>query len=63
MIEIMDVKAGTVIKNKRTGREFILGDYASDVARELVSTSYYGWVDYINRNTQDEYEIVEEISE
>lgn len=55
----MDMPVGTKIRNKRSGLIYILGKYVNDVARELMSASYFA-VDYINKNTQCDYEVVEE---
>lgn len=57
-MNIMEMENGTKIRNKRSGIVFVLGDYVNDVAREIYNTKYCGAVDYINANTQDEYEVV-----
>ena len=57
-MNIMEMESGTKIKNKRSGVIFVLGDYVNDVAREIYNTKYCGAVDYINANTQGEYEVV-----
>ena len=58
MNEIMYMKNGTVIKNKRSGIRWVLGDFVNDVSRELTSEDYFA-IDYVNKNTQDEYEFCE----
>ncbi len=58
-MDIMSAKTGTRIRHKRTGATYVLGDYVNGVARELRSCSYLS-TDYINRNTQEGYEIIEE---
>lgn len=60
--EIMDMPSGTKIKNKFSGRVFLLGDYVNDVARELCNLSYVGMGDYINKNSQKDYEVIYEES-
>lgn len=56
MNEIMYMKNGTVIKNKRSGIRWVLGDFVNDASRELTSEDYFA-IDYVNKNTQDEYEV------
>ena len=58
-MNIMEMNNGTMIRNKRSGRTFKLGNYVNDIARELCDPGYIGCVDYINKNTQDEYEVVQ----
>ena len=55
--DIMEMKNGTMIKSIRSGSIYFLNDYVNDVAREIVSKKY-GIKDYINKNTQSEYEVV-----
>lgn len=59
-MNIMEMKSGTVIKNKRSGSEYVLGDYVNNVARQLTMNGMCGAlaVDYINKNTQDDYEVI-----
>ncbi|MEZ3438620.1 MAG: hypothetical protein K1W18_07050 [Oscillospiraceae bacterium] len=61
MVNIMEMETGTVIKNKRSGAEYILGDFVNDVARELKKDGTAGAlaVSYINQNTQKDYEVSE----
>lgn len=58
-MDIMSMKSGTKIKNVKSGLVYVLGDYVNDVARELCNEVYMGIGDYINKNTQCDYEIVE----
>ena len=55
-MDIMNAKIGTIIRHKRTGATYVLGDYVNGVARELCNCNYLS-TDYINRNTQEDYEI------
>lgn len=61
MANIMEMETGTVIKNKRSGAEYVLGDFVNDVAREIRMRGIAGTfaVSYINQNTQEDYEVVE----
>lgn len=61
MANIMNMKNGTRIRNKQGGTIFILGDYepVNKVARKIWWEKYPGEYNYINENTQDEYEVVE----
>lgn len=60
-MDIMNMKSGVLIKNKRNGSTYILGEYVNEVARELKLLGSIGnfAIDYINTNTQEEYEIVD----
>lgn len=60
-MSIMEMKTGTLIRNKRNGVEYVLGDFVNDVAREITMRGVIGGlaVDYINKNTQEDYEVVE----
>lgn len=58
MMDIMDMKTGTKIRNIRSGCVYTLGDYVNDVARELCNEDYVGIGDYINKNTQCDYEVL-----
>lgn len=57
-MKIMDMPLGTLIKNKRSGLTYILGEYVNDVARKLTLIGSVQ-IDYINKNTQDDYELVD----
>lgn len=57
-MDIMDMKSGVLIRNKRSGLNYILGDYVNDVARKL-NLLGSTMEDYINKNTQDEYDLVD----
>lgn len=57
-MDIMEMPTGTKIRNKRSGQVFTLGDYVNDAVRELTLDGYLCCVDYINKNTQDDYEVV-----
>lgn len=59
---IMEMKTGTIIKNKRSSVEYVLGDFANDVAREITIRNVIGnlAVDYINKNTQEDYEVIQQ---
>ena len=59
MDNIMNMKNGTKIRHKRSGEVYILHDYVNEVARLLVSQTYIGTTDYINKNTQHDYEVAE----
>lgn len=49
-MSIMELKSGVLIKNKRSGLTYILGEYVNDVARELKLLGGFS-TDYINKNT------------
>lgn len=57
-MSIMEMKSVVFIKNKRSGLIYILGEFVNDVAREITVLGSFA-TDYINKNTQDEYEIVD----
>lgn len=57
-MDIMSMSSGTKIYNKRSGVIYVLGDFINDAARELKSEGY-GSIDYINKNTQDDYKTTE----
>lgn len=61
-MEIMAMKTGTRIKHAKSKAVYVLGDYVNEVAREIISTKYAGVIDYINKNTQNDY-IVERTCE
>ena len=56
-MDIMSMATGTKIRNTKSGLIYILGDYVNDVARELCNESFFS-IDYINKNTQCDYELV-----
>ena len=56
-MNIMEMPNGTIIINKRTGTRYELGEWVNDLAREIKNLSY-NMIDYVNNNTQDEYELV-----
>lgn len=57
-MDIMSMSSGTKIYNNRNGVIYVLGDFVNDVARELISEGY-GLIDYINKNTQGDYDTTE----
>lgn len=57
-MNVMDMPVGTIIRNKRSDSIYILGEYVNDAARELISANYLA-VDYINKNIQNDYEVVD----
>lgn len=59
MNDIMSMKDGTKLRHKKTGGIYILHGYVNDYARCITSTKYIGVGEYINKNTQDQYEVVE----
>lgn len=59
MSNIMDMPNGTKLRNKRSGTVYILQDYVNTSSRILYNTKYSGMSDYINENTQDDYEVAE----
>lgn len=59
-MEIMDMKNGTKIMNKRSGLVYTIQDWANDVSRKLHQSSYSCYDDYINRNTQNDYEVIDD---
>ena len=52
------METGTKVRNVRSGFIYVLGDYVNNVARELRNETYEGTIDYINKNTQNDYEVV-----
>lgn len=58
-MNIMQMKSGTKIRSKRSGIVYVLGDYVNDVAREIIPDNWFS-VDYINKNTEDDYEVINE---
>ena len=59
-IEIMDMPNGTKLKHKKSGWMFILGDWVNNRARKISASHILVEpyrTDYINRNTQYEYEV------
>lgn len=62
-IEIMDMPSGIKLKNKRNNVVYTLGDWVNEVARKIINEKIpvepYK-TDYINRNVQDDYEIVDD---
>lgn len=58
-MNIMQMKSGTKIRNKRSGIVYALGDYVNDVAREIIPDNWFS-VDYINENTEDDHEVINE---
>lgn len=55
----MNMPSGTKVRDKKGGAIYILHDYVNEKARLLVNQKYVGMVDYINKNTQFDYEVVE----
>lgn len=61
-IEIMDMPSGTKLRNKRNDVVYTLGDWCNERARILTDESVLiepFRTDYINRNVQNDYEVVE----
>ncbi len=60
-MSVMEMPNGTVIRNKRSGKEYILGDFVNDVARAITMRGVFGsfTVDYINENVQEDFEVAE----
>lgn len=61
-IEIMDMPSGTKLRNKRSGVIYTLGNWFNQYSRELTNDKILNRpfrVDLINRNIQDDYEVVE----
>ena len=59
MNDIMSMKDGTKLRHKKTGEIYTLYGYVSEHARYMLSQKYIGITDYINKHTQDDYEVVE----
>ena len=59
MSNIMAMPNGTKIRHKRSGTVYLLEDYVNEYARLLVNQKYIGMTDYINENTQSDYEVAE----
>lgn len=61
-IEIMDMPSGTKLRNKRSGVVYTLGEWVNQFSRVIINDKYsiqpFG-SDYINKNIQDDYEVVE----
>lgn len=60
-IEIMDMPSGTKIKNKRNGVIYTLGEWVNQVARKIINEKVLVEpfkTDYINRNVQYDYKIL-----
>lgn len=60
-IEIMDMPNGTKIKNKRNGVIYTLGKWVNQVARKIINEKVLVEpfkTDYINRNVQYDYKIL-----
>lgn len=54
----MSMPNGTKICNQKSEMVYILGGFVNDVAREL-KLEGYGAIDYINKNTQCDYNVLE----
>lgn len=59
MNDIMSMKDGTKLRHKKTGEIYTLHGYVNEYARYILSQKYIGVTDYINKNTQDQYEVAE----
>ena len=58
MANIMEMENGTKVRHRKTGTTFLLGDYPNEDARILFNLKYCGQFDYINEQTQGDYEVV-----
>lgn len=56
-MNIMEMPDGTIIKNKKSGICYKLGDWVNEDARKMFSLKYVGICDYISRFSQHEYEV------
>ena len=59
MKNIMRMPYGTKIIHKRSGLTFTLGGHINEITRAIKCDQYIGQIDYINDNTQEDYEVVE----
>lgn len=62
-IEIMDMPSGTKLKNKRNNVVYTLGEWVNEVARKIINEKILVEpyrTDFINRNVQDDYEVVDD---
>ena len=59
MTSIMKMKNGTKLIHKRSGLIYTLGGHVNEVARVIKCDQYIGQIDYINENTQNDYEVAE----
>ena len=58
-MNIMNMENGTKLRHKKTGTTYLLGEYVNDEARVLYNQKYLCMTDYINENTQEDYEVVQ----
>ena len=61
MSNIMNMPNGTKLRHKRTGTIYELQGYVNEHARLLMNKKYLfsQSADYINENTQEDYEVTE----